>query len=631
MNSSTSGPLRFGVFEVDPSTRQVRKNGLRLKLHDKGVQLLLVLLETPGEVVSRDVLRDRLWPDDVFVEFDNNLNNTVSRLREALGDSADSPRFIATVPRRGYQFVAPLEGSLSRAASLPAVAPAGLGSGPRGRRNVRFAVALATVLGAGAVLALVLHTTSAPGRTGPLESLAVLPFVAGETRDEHLAFGLTEALAAELSRIPALKVTSQTSASQYRGASKPLPEIARELRVAGVVEGSIVREGEQVRVTVQLIDAASDTHLWIGTYTRDGRGLLMQTEIARAAGRQIRAQVTTGDRAALESAQALERHVHDTYLRGRFYLGLGTESGRARALTHYEKALTIYEDHAPFYAGLADYYTGTGSVPPGVAMPKARTYARKALELDETLPDAHASLALIHYYGDWDWEAAESQFRRALELDPGSSRTRRSYALFLSTMGRHAEALDEAQRALDLDPLSVMALDSAASVWINAKDPDRAREAGLRIMEFNPDSPVGLHLLAVACLLKKDHDRAMETIRRGLTVSGRDAAFVTLLAHTQGVLGRTAAMQESLAELTRQAGDGFVSPTLFAIASLGSDDRDGAMKWLEKAFEIRDTRLVLLKVSPWFDELRDLPRFQLLLKSIGFQSGPEGESRHAVS
>jgi serine/threonine-protein kinase len=316
-------------------------------------------------------------------------------------------------------------------------------------------------------------------------------------------------------------------------------------------------------------------------------------------------------------AGTVKPEVHEAYLRGRFYMGLGTESGRASGLVHFERALTIDPNHAPSYVGLADYYTVTDSMPASVAMPKAREYARRALGLDETLADAHASLAFIHYYADWDWRAAEAEFRRALELDPGNSRTRRWYGMYLSAMGRHPEALEQVQRALDVDPLSVMAYDSAALIWNLARRPDRELEAGLKILTFSPDSPVGLEHIAIASLLSNDHVRAMDAINRGLIVSQRDAVFVTLLAHLQGVLGRTSEMRQTLDELTGKARSGFVSPTFLAIAWQGLD-RDTALEWLETAFETRDPYLVLLNVSPWFDRLRAVPRFQVLLKRMKF-------------
>jgi TolB-like protein/DNA-binding winged helix-turn-helix (wHTH) protein/Tfp pilus assembly protein PilF len=613
MGAPETGLLRFGVFEVDASSGELRKHGLRVKLHDKALQVLLALVERPGEVVSREALRQRLWPEDVFVEFDNNLNNAVSRLREALRDSAESPRFIETVPRRGYRFLASVERQASPAPAVPAIAPGVLPA----RRRLAPA-ALVTLVATAAALAILLYRPWSPTRA-PLDSLAVLPFVTPERQDEYLAFGVTEALTAELSTIPALKVISQTSALHYKGVKKALPQIARELGVAAVLEGSVVREGDRVRITAQLIDAASDTHLWAGTYTRDIRSLLvMQSEIAQAVAREVRVQLTPGAPTAIATARTVSPELHEAYLRGRYYLSLGTESGRTRALGQFERALTMDPEHAPSHAGLADYFTLTDSVPPAIAMPKAKLHAQRALALDEALADAHTSLAEIHHYGDWDWRAAETQFRRALELDPGNSRARRWYGMHLSAMGRHAEALEQVQRAVETDPLSVMALDALAQVWVNARHPDRALETAGRILELDQDSSVGLEQLAIGSILSGKHDRALEAIGEGLAASGRDVPFLVLLAHTQGALGRTADMQATLAELNEAARKGFVPPTLLAIARLGSADREAALGWLDKAHELRDPYLVLLKVSPWFDPLRDHPRFQRLLRRMDF-------------
>jgi TolB-like protein/DNA-binding winged helix-turn-helix (wHTH) protein/Tfp pilus assembly protein PilF len=615
MKRTTPVPLRFGLFEVDPASGQVRKRGLRLKLSDKAFELLLALLERPGEVVSRDTLRQRLWPGDVFVEFDNNLNNTMSRLREALNDSAEAPRFIETIPRRGYRFIAPLE-----AAPPPPAPPTIHGEAPTvawaRAPLLRIAFVMMLAVSAFAVVGLTRYAPRTDTRP-LLESLVVLPFVADHNQDDYLAFGVTEALVTELSRIAELKVISQTSASQYQRVSKAVPQIARELGVAGVVEGSVVREGETLRIAVQLIDAATDRRIWTGTYVREARNLpRMQREVASAVARALRVQVVPPTAHAAPAAVDLE--VHEAYLRGRFALGLGTEAERAGAVSHFERAVAIDPRHAPSYAGLANYYTATDSLPANVAMPKARAYARRALELDGTLPDAHASLAYIHYYADWDWQAAEARFLRALEGDPGNSRTRRWYAMYLSTMGRHSEAIEQAQRALDADPLSVRAHDAAALVWIHARRTDRALDAGRNILTLSPENPVGFEHLAIASLLGKDYIRAMDMIHRGLAVSEGDPLFLTLRAHLHGVLGQRAEMQATLDELTDKARTGFVPPTFFAVAWLGLNDRETAVSRLEDAFQIRDPYLVLLKVSPWFDQLRDVPRFQELVQRMSF-------------
>lgn len=403
MKRTASVPLRFGVFEVDPSTGEVRKQGVRVKLPDKAFELLLALVEQPGELVSREALRQRLWTDDVFVEFDNNLNNTMSRLREALNDSAEAPRFIETIPRRGYRFIAPVEARAYPASPLPAI-PAE-GSSPGATKPMWLRVAVVALL-AVSVAGMVALSAYPPWKepTPQIDSVAVLPFVAGHSQDDYLSFGVTEALATELSKIAALKVISQTSSSQYKSGSKAVPQIARELGAAGIVEGSVVREGKTLRVAVKLIDGARGAQMWAGTYVGQVRNLLqMQHDVARAVARELRVEVTPPS--AGSASAALDLEVHDAYLRGRFALGLGTETERAEAVRHFEHALAVDPRHAPSYAGLAIYYTATDSLPASIAMPKARTYARRALELDATLPDAHASLAAIHYYADWDWQA----------------------------------------------------------------------------------------------------------------------------------------------------------------------------------------------------------------------------------
>jgi TolB-like protein/DNA-binding winged helix-turn-helix (wHTH) protein/tetratricopeptide (TPR) repeat protein len=610
--SGTQAPdrVRFGAFAFDAASGDLWKKGIRSPLHGKPLEILLALLERPGSVVSRQKLRERLWPADTHVEFENGLNNAISRLREALGDTADNPRFVETVPRRGYRFIAPVEipGALSAAEPAPR------------ERNWRNATTLAL-----AILPLVgvagwLWTKDAGS---PVRRVAVLPFVTspagGNSQEDYIAFGMTDAIIAELSRAGGLDVISQTSSVRYRGTTKSLPEIARELGAAAVIEGSIVREGDQVRITVQLIDPGRDAHLWTDTFRRDaGSVMVTQAELAREVARSIRLELTGEPAPAAEAARTVDPRVREAHLKGRYFMSLGTEEGRSRALTFFEEALTIDPDHAPTHSGVADYYILTDSMSTAAAIPRARAAAERAIKLDPTLVDAHVSLGFLHYYGGWDWPSAERAFVTALDLDPNHARGRRWYGQFLAAMGRGAEAAQHVRRALELDPVSLATHGSAAQVWLHTRDVDRLLEQGHRILELNPGAPLGYEHVGSAHLLKGDHAQALEQFERGLELSKRDVLFLAFLAVTRGAAGETSAARVALDELNTVAGKTFVPPFLLAMGHLGTGDREGALQWLERGYEERDAYLVFVNASPWMDPLRSDARFEALVRRLRF-------------
>jgi TolB-like protein/DNA-binding winged helix-turn-helix (wHTH) protein/tetratricopeptide (TPR) repeat protein len=625
--------IRFGPFELDPSSGELLKRGVRVRLHDKPYQLLMALLERPGETVSRKELEERLWPGGTFVEFENGINNAVSRLRDVLGDSAENPRFIETLPRRGYRFIAPVDVPALEVPAAPApvaeVAPPppvdDVAAPDPSSRPVQRSLRMAFV--AAVLVALVMGVVAAvwlsrPG--GAHQSVAVLPFIAGsdataESPDEYLAFGMTDALTGELSRASALKVISQTSAMQYKGARKTLPEIARELGVGTVVEGSVVREGQQVRITVQLIDARTDTHLWTETYTRDaGTALSTQRALAREVASLIRSRLAVTDSPAVPVLQRTTPAAYEAYVKGRFIMQQPSDASLDRARELFEQAVAADPDFALAHVGLASYYLATDAVAPAEAMPRARASAARALVLDDAAAEAHASLAFVHYFGDWDWSATERAFSRAIGLDPNDARTRRWHALYQSAMGRHATATEEIQRALELDPISISALDAAGAVWSNARRFDKVLEQAARIRELSPQDPRGFLHQAVAYFHLNRFGEAADAAQQGVDASGRNPAFLSVLAVAQHRAGRTDQAAQTLAEIDRQAASGYVPDAFLALAYLWLRDHGAALDRLQRAYERRDTYLVVAKVAPWFDPLRDEPRFQDLLRRMNF-------------
>lgn len=614
-------PIAFGVFEIDTELRRIRKHGLRVKLDDKALQVLLALLERPGEMVTREELTHRLWGGEVFVDFDKNLNNAVGRLREVLGDSAASPHFIETLPRQGYRFIGTLHQATIAApaatAVLDVVAP------PPPRRVVRRVVVKA--LAAAAIVALVAagfyftRTTGVP----PHRSIVVLPFdVAGVPSDEttaHIAFGITDVLTAELSRLDGLRVVSVTSAKWHKEAGTPLAQIARELNVDAVIEGSVFQEDSHLRVTVQLIDAATDSHLWAETYRRERRSLLaLQMEIAEAVAREVHLTLTPAQAQRLATRPAIDPAVQEAYLRGRYYVSLGTEPDRTRGKAAFEEALARDANHAPSHAGLADVFVLEDTLPPDVAMPKAKAYARRALEIDPLLPAAHATLGYIHYYADWDWEAARRELRRAIELDPNDARAHRWYARVIGALGRTDEALDHARRAVQLDPVSIDTLDGAAATEFRARQHDRSLAIARRILELEPDDARGYEHLATNYALTRAYAECFTAATRGTAVSNRAPYFIAFEAYCLQGLGRKDEAASRMRDLEVMARAAYMPQYFMAIAAVGVGRLDEAVEWLQRGYAARDAFLVEVKMNPWLDPVRGDDRVQRIIRDMNF-------------
>src|SRR6266853_4656288 len=437
--------VRFGSFEVNPRTGELRKQGIRIKLHEKPFQVLLALLEHSGEVVTRKELQERLWPGDTFVEFENGLNNAISRLREALGDTAESTSFVETVPRHGYRFLAEVSQSL----------PAPRTAASRPWLSI-FGIVLGVCLTIGAVYRFVAI------RKPAIRSLAVLPFrnLGTGTADDYFASGMTDSVTTELAKLGVSKVISETSVAQFKDTKKSVPEIASTLGVDAIVEGAVLREGNQVRITVQLIRADTDRHVWAESYQRQMIDILaLQDEVALGVAHAIKLELSPGATGQSSSPRSVNTEAYEAYLKSRYFLHKRDESF-LRAKDYFQQAIQLDSTYAPAYAGLSDYFTLTDTLPAKEALPMAKEYAQQALKLDSNLPNSHISLAYIYFYDDWNWPAADQEFRRAISLAPGLAESHRWYAVYLAAMGRMDEAMREAQRALDLDPLSISAHDA---------------------------------------------------------------------------------------------------------------------------------------------------------------------------
>src|SRR5438874_1773690 len=435
--------VRFGQFAMDECTGELCKDGIKVRLQEQPLQILQILLEHSGEVVTREELRKRVWPSDTFVDFDHGINNAIKRLREALGDSGETPRYIETLPRRGYRFVQNVESREDRIRSL-------------------------------AVL--------------PLENLSHDP------EQEYFADGLTEALITSLAKISALRVISRTTAMHYKGVHRPLPEIARELGVEIVVEGSVLRSGERVRISAQLIEASSDTHLWAESYERDLRDVLhLQSEIARAVAAGIQAKLTPREQEQLAKARPVNPEAYEAYLKGRYYWDKRRPDAVKRGAEYFQMAIEKDPTYAAAYAGLADTAGAAGFwgfASPAETYARAKVAARQSLEIEETA-EAHTSLGFALLHHDWDFPAAEKEFRRAIELNPNYATAHQWYGHYFGYSGRFDQCLEETTRALRLDPLSLIINTTYAGCFWFWRQWDRALEHCHKAMELDP-SFVGL-------------------------------------------------------------------------------------------------------------------------------------------
>ncbi|HEY6387786.1 MAG TPA: winged helix-turn-helix domain-containing protein [Candidatus Acidoferrum sp.] len=595
--------LSFGSFEVNPLTGELRKLGIRIKLHEKPFQVLVALVEHSGQVVTRKELQERLWRQDTFVEFENGLNNAISRLREALGDTAESSRFIETVPRRGYRFLAPV----SEAPPAPSTA-----------RPSRFWL-LVIALSLGTVLLLDLAFHFARPSSQPMQSLAVLPFrnLGAATSDDYFAEGMTDEVTTELAKLGVSKVISETSVAQFKDTKKSVPEIARALSVDAVVEGAVLREGNQVRITVQLIRADTDRHVWAESYQRQMTDILaLQNDVALGVARAIKLELSPGAAAQHTSPKSVNAQAYEAYLKGRYFMQKRDESA-LRAKDYFQRAIQLDAGYAPAYAGLADFYVLT--LPPKEALPAAKEYAQKALKLDSNSPDSHVSLAYIYFYDDWDWPAADQEFRTAIALAPGLGQSHRWYAIYLAAMGRVSESTKEAQRAEELDPLSIPAHDGAAVVAAAAGQYDRCIDEGRKIMELDPNDPRAYGDMVVGHLQKRMYQEALQDAEKGLALSHRNPFFLSIAAHIYGRLGKMEQANKLVEEMPTASQQSPVSPSmLFATAFVGMGKQKEAIDALEEGYKTHDPDIVGVNSTPWFEPLRTDPRFRDLLHRMNF-------------
>ncbi len=622
--------MRFGAFEVDPRAGELRKHGIRIKLREQPFQILLMLLERPGEVVTREELRAKLWPADTFVDFDHGLNAAVNKLREALGDSAEAPRYVETLPRRGYRFIGPRDGSTSAAeeAKPDVVAVAGPAMPPRAWRAGRAAaVAGMLVIAAGASYFAWRHPWRQAQPSAGKIMLVVLPFqnLSGDPGQEYFSDGLTEEMTTQLGSLQPerLGVIARTSAMKYKATQKSAAEIGQELRVDYVLEGSLRRLADRVRVSAQLIQVKDQTHLWAKSYDRElGDILRLESEVAQAITGEIRLKLTPQQEMRLAKRRPMNPEAYDSYLKGRYLWNRRNEQSLKKSVEYFNLAIAKEPSYALAYVGLADSYNilgNLGFLPPREAYPKAKAAATKALELDSMLGEAHTALALASLLYDWNWQTAENEFKQAIALGPNYGPAHQWYAVYLIAMGRHEEALAENERAEKLEPLSLTIISNFGWILYNARQYDQAIERCRKALEMDPNFALAHIYLGRAYLGKGMYAEAVAEFEKSspLFVTGNKRS--PELGYVYAVAGKRSDALKELDQYKkrwkRTGLPGF--PYYVAVTYVGLGETDQAFAWLQKAYEENYPWLIFLKVEPRLDPLRSDPRFQDLVRRIG--------------
>jgi TolB-like protein/DNA-binding winged helix-turn-helix (wHTH) protein len=635
--SSSPEVIRFGVFEADTRTGELRKHGLRIKLQEQPFQVLSLLLSRPGVLVTREELRLDLWPADTFVDFEHGLNKAINKLREALGDDPERPRYIETLPRRGYRFIAPVESAkpLPEPGESPAVLtvqPDSAGAGaPRGARWVR--PALIVLMGALVLLASSLgyrlarrqfHSAAAKLSALPIRSLAVLPFqnLSGDKDQEYFADGMTDELITDLGQMSALRVISRTSVMHYKGTSKTLPQIGQELGADAILEGTVFRSGSQVRITAQLIDARSDKHLWAHGYERGLRDVLgLQDEVARDIAEEIRVKLTPQERARLAGSHPVNPQAHEAYLKGLYYWNQLTEAGVRKSLAFFQEAIAKDPNYALPYSGLANYYgvmyVRFEAYSRNDACPKAEAAALKAVELDDSLAEGHHALAAIRLVCDWDWQGSESEFKRAIDLNPNYAEAHRVYADLLAFKGHPDQAVAEAQRAVENDPMSPDINMELGWIYYLTRHYQRAIGQFQKAEGMDPNRPEVHAGLGNVYAQKGKLDLAIREYRKAVELSGEAPWALSALGYADALAGRRREAFEILGRLNAMSKNRLVETLERALIYIGLGDKQQAFVWLAKAYEAREWDMTGLKADPAYDSLRSDPRFQDLVRRVG--------------
>jgi TolB-like protein/DNA-binding winged helix-turn-helix (wHTH) protein/Flp pilus assembly protein TadD len=648
MTTQTARTFRSGTIEVRGQELRATRNGEPLSIEPKAFQVLLYLLQHAGHLVTKNELLNAVWGDTAVT--DNSLTRAIAQLRRMLDDDAHQPRFIETVATAGYRFISPVEtiedsaadfrikGSDSSEGSIPS-----LGKGKNGVRSshrVRWITGAATglLVGLAATLLglnilglrdkLVASVHSAGNQASPqIKSLAVLPFedVSSGTNQEYFADGMTEELITSLASIRDIRVISRASVMQFKGTRKSLPEIAHELNVDGIIEGTVARSGRHVRITANLLDAPTDRHVWANSYETDMEDLLVtQNKVAHSIADALRIELAPQSSIALDHPRRVSPEAYDAYLQGRYYMSKWNEVGFEKAAASFRQSIDIDPTYAPAYDGLADLYSWQafwGLRPATDVFPLAKAAALKALELDDGLGDAHATLGMIKLAFDWDWPGAGKEFERAVQLTPMSSVVHFSYSVFLTAVGRLDEAVNEARKAVELDPLNPAANVQLGWVLYFACRHDEAIAQLKRALELDPSFASAYMELGWNYVQKRMYSEAVLACQKAVNLEPDEQVTVGSCGMVYGLAGRRKDALQLLARLKKVPERSYLDPYNVMALYVGLGDHDSAIHWLERAYREHSASIYGLKTDPFVNPMRSDPRFQDLLHRMNLSTG----------
>ena len=603
-----AGRFMVGEWTVLPDLNSLERNGGTVHLEPKVMQVLMALSEQPGEVISKNQIFKRVWPD-TFVS-DEVLTRSVSELRKAFQDNPQEPKYIQTIPKGGYRLVATVSRESTGSTGMPL-----------GRLWKTVAVTAITLLAMLAFVYLFLKSRREVALSSKVTSLAVLPLtnLSGDSGQDYFADGMTDELTTRLSNISALRVISRTSVMRYKRTQKTMPEIASELNVDAVLEGSVLRSGDKVRISTQLILARSDQHLWAESYERDLRDILaLQSDVARAVAREISIQVTPQENRKLMAAATVNPEAHDSYLKGLYSWNKFTEEGMRNAVNYFLDATQKQPNYAPAYAWLAHaYHELAYYVAPQEVIPKAKEAALRALELDNTDAEAHAALGWIKWHYDWDWPGSEREFISAVQSNPNSSIAHAQYAAYLDTMGRFDEALQQDKIALKLDPLSLIAETELGDTYYGAGRYKEAEEQYQKTLELDGNFAYAHEMLGMVYVQQGRFREGIQRLQEA-TQLDTDPDFTAMLAYAYAASGNKAVARKVLSQLKESSQKRYIGSVFVALVYLKMGDQDQACKWLERGYEARDSAVPDIFVEPVFAEFRSNPCVKSVMQRIGF-------------
>jgi len=622
----------FGPFSLDPKQRVLLRDGKAIALTSKAFEILNLLVENHGRALSKEEMMRQVWPDS-FVD-ESNLAQHIFHLRKVLGDTHEGREYIETLPRHGYRFVAEVQQGPVKSAEVT------VSTGDTGKAVVAVAnsnpTKLRWVLGIAAgfllaVFALVFEERGRMGDAGPVRSgkvmLAVLAFenLSGDPQQEYLSSGLTEELITQLGSLEPgrLGVIARTSAMQYKGSRKDVRQISRELGVDYVLEGSVRRDGERVRITAQLIQVKDQTHLWAKEYDRGLKDILgLESEVAGEVAREIRLRLTPAETARLAATHPVDPEAYEMYLKGRYFWNKRNEAAYLKAIEYFNQAISRDPEYARAYSGLADAYALLGSwpnaeVPRKVAMPRAKEAALTALKLDDSLAEAHASLAFVEMHYEWDWKESEREFRRAIELNPNYATGHQWFAYWLMAQGRRDESIAENELARKADPLSIIIRTDAADLLCAAGRFDEAIRKVQEAMDLDPDFRLAHYFLALAYSGKQMYPEALAEYQKSVALDSKDEWSLSGLGWVYALMHDRMNAKKIIRRLKQDARERPDLALEIAIIYSALEEKDEAFAWLERAYQNRDGGLMFVNSYWYFGRIRSDPRFAPFVRRIG--------------